>query len=93
MFVHVPDPCHVSNTTLVHELLTTRVDNALASCSSEGAILTTALLVSMVMIDVDTTGILTTSMTSFTAVGSGWSAIRATRPPDRSLHTTDVDSI
>ena len=93
MFVHVPDPCHVSNTTSVHELLTIRADSALASCSSVGTILATVLLASVVMIDVDTTGILTTSMTSFTAVGSGWSAIRATRPPDRSLHTTDVDSI
>ena len=60
------------------------MDKALAICSSEGATLTIVLLVSVVMIDVDTTGILTASTTSFTAEGSGWSVMRANRPPDSS---------
>jgi len=73
------------------------VDKALASCSSEGAILIIVLLVSVevsgVMIDVDMTGILIVLMMSFTAVGSGWSAMKANRPPDRSLHTIFIINI
>ena len=68
---HKPDPCCVSNITSVHWLYFIRLDNALASCSSDDAMLTTVLLVSMVMMDVESTGIRAALITSFTALGNG----------------------
>ena len=50
------DPCHVSSITSVQRLYFIRLDKAPASFSSDGAMLITVLLVSMVMIDVEITG-------------------------------------
>ena len=65
------DPCHVSSVTSVQRLYFIRLDKAPASCSSDGAMLTTVLLVSVVMIDVEMTGSCAALTTSFTALGKG----------------------
>ena len=49
--------------------------------------LTTVLSVSVVMIDVERTGSRAAPITSFTALGKGWSDISASTPPERSPQT------
>ena len=49
--------------------------------------LTTVLLVSVVMIDVERTGSRAALITSFTALGKGWSDMRASMPSERSPQT------
>ena len=49
--------------------------------------LTTVLLVSVVMIDVERIGSRAALITSFTALGKGWSDMRASMPPERSPQT------
>ena len=84
------DPCHVSSTTSVQRLCFIRLDNAPASCSSDGAMLITVLLVSVMIIDVERTGSRAALITSFTALGKGWSDMSATTPSERSPQTSQA---
>ena len=83
----IPDPCHVSSITSVQRLYFIKLDNAPPSCSSDGAMLTIVLLVSVVMIDVVRTASRAALIMSFTALGKGWSDMSATTPPERRPQT------